>query len=133
MFPIASAALEKHAGLRLNQSKSAILLAAGHADLAPEDVPDGVEIKRDGTVVVGAAVGTDQFVQEHLQAIVRQNTRKFDALYLLDPQTVCAAAALWLPHTRAGVSLAGDAPAARARSRPGLGRRGRRRADAHRL
>ena len=86
-FPIASAALEKHAGLRLNQSKSAILLAAGHADLAPEDVPDGVEIKRDGTVVVGAAVGTDQFVQEHLQAIVRQNTRKFDALYLLDPQS----------------------------------------------
>ena len=87
MFPIASAALEKHAGLRLNQSKSAILLAAGHADLAPEDVPDGVEVRRDGTVVVGAAVGTDQFVQEHLQAIVRQNTRKFDALYLLDPQS----------------------------------------------
>ncbi len=48
---------------------------------------DGVEIKLDGTVVVGVAVGTDQLVQEHLQAIVRQNTLKNEALYLLDPQS----------------------------------------------
>ena len=49
MFPIASAALATHLGLRLNQSKSAILLAAGQADLDPADVPDGVVLKRDGT------------------------------------------------------------------------------------
>jgi hypothetical protein len=87
MFPIASAALEKHAGVRFNPAKSAILLAAGHADLDPADVPEGVQIKRDGTVVVGAAVGTDQFVQDHLMAVVRQATRKFEALDLLDPQS----------------------------------------------
>ena len=39
MFPIASAALATHVGLRLSQSKSAILLAAGQADLDPADVP----------------------------------------------------------------------------------------------
>ena len=103
MFPIASAALEKHAGLRLNQSKSAILLAAGHADLAPEDVPDGVEVRRDGTMVVGAAVGTDQFVQEHLQAIVRQNTRKFNALYLLWTRSLRCCCSLAASHPRWGI------------------------------
>ena len=41
-----------HIGLRPNQSKSAILLAAGQADLEPADVPDGVVLKRDGTLVV---------------------------------------------------------------------------------
>jgi hypothetical protein len=87
MFPIASAALEKHAGVRFNPAKSAILLAAGHADLDPVDVPEGVQIKRDGTVVVGAAVGTDQFVHDHLMAVVRQATRKLEALDLLDPQS----------------------------------------------
>jgi hypothetical protein len=87
MFTIASAALATHVGLRLNQSKSAILLAAGQADLDPADVPDGVVLKRDGTLVVGAAVGTDQFVQDHLLAIVRQNVRKIEALHLLDPQS----------------------------------------------
>jgi hypothetical protein len=76
-----------HIGLRPNQSKSAILLAAGQADLEPADVPDGVVLKRDGTLVVGAAVGTDQFVRDHLLAIVRQNVRKIEALLLLDPQS----------------------------------------------
>ncbi len=71
--------------MRLSQSKSAILLAAGQAD--PADLPDGVMLKRDGALVVGAAVGTDQFVQDHILAIVRQNVRKIEALYLLNPQS----------------------------------------------
>ena len=134
MFPIASAAIEKHAGVRFNPAKSAILLAAGHADLDPADVPEGVQIKRDGTVVVGAAVGTDQFVQDHLMAVVRQATRKFEALDLLDHgPAVCAAAALWLPCSRAGVPPAGDAPAARARCCAGMGRCCGRRTTAHRI
>ncbi len=61
------------------------MLAAGQAD--PADVPDGVVLKRDGTLVIGAAVGTDQFVHDHLLAIVRQNVPKIEALYLLDPQS----------------------------------------------
>ncbi len=71
---------------REDVAQHGILLAAGQADLDPADVPDGVVLKRDGTLVVGAAVGTDQFVQDHLLAIVRQNVRKIEALHLLDPQ-----------------------------------------------
>ena len=87
MFPVAADALRKHAGVVINPSKSAVLLAKGHPDLDAELIPDGVDIRRDGTVVVGAAVGTDRFVQDHLMAIVCSNAAKLTALELVDPQS----------------------------------------------
>ena len=68
----------------INPSKSAVLLAKGHAGLDAELVP---AIRRDGTVVVGAAVGTDRFVQDHLMSIVRSNAAKLTAFELVDPQS----------------------------------------------
>ena len=43
-FPIAAAALMKHAGVRLNVSKSKILLAPSAPELDPSRVPDGVQL-----------------------------------------------------------------------------------------
>ena len=51
-FPVVADAMRKHAGVVINPSKSAILLAKGHAGLDAELVPAGVEIKGNGTVVV---------------------------------------------------------------------------------
>ena len=60
-FPIAQEALLNHAGVYLNPDKSAILLPPGTA--TPEALPESVKIKRDGTIIVGAAVGTPDFVR----------------------------------------------------------------------
>ena len=87
MFPVAAAVLLRHAGVTLNQAKSAILLHPARVDFDPGDIPVGVEVKRDGLVVVGAAVGTDAFIEQHLLTVVRQQTRKFDPLFAVDPQS----------------------------------------------
>ncbi len=82
MFPVAAEELERHASVTLIASKSGILLAPGVADPALDRLPEGsslsdedgtrflligadrhkVQLKRDGLVVVGAAIGTDEFV-----------------------------------------------------------------------
>jgi hypothetical protein len=104
MFLVAAEALERHAGVRLNTAKSAILLPPSQPAPQLELLPAGsalagdgalligadghrVELKRDGTVVVGAAVGTDAFISEHLMSIVRQAARKLELLYSLDAQS----------------------------------------------
>ena len=68
-----------------NPDKSAILLAQGQHDVVEEGIPEDVEIKCDGTIVVGAAVGTDDFVKSHLDRIVRSNAANLDALSSVDP------------------------------------------------
>ncbi len=45
-----------------------------------------VELKRDGMIVVGAAVGSDDFVRGHIMGVVLRVTRKLAALSLLDAQ-----------------------------------------------
>jgi hypothetical protein len=85
-FPIAAAALMKHAGVRLNVSKSKILLAPSAPELNPSRVPNGVQLVRDGTIVVGAAVGTDDFVRGHAMEVVKANAEKLNGLILLDAQ-----------------------------------------------
>ena len=86
MFPIAAEALQRHASVVINPTKSAILLPQGHRGLDASQVPEGVEIKRDGTIVVGAAVGSDEFVRAHINSIVQRNVAKLRALELVDPQ-----------------------------------------------
>ena len=107
MFPIAAEALERHAGVRLNVDKSAILLPPGIPDPDVNRLPHGavvqdghllmpagdehgrphkIKLKRDGTVVVGAAVGTDAFVMQHTMSVVRQATAKFSALRIVKAQ-----------------------------------------------
>ncbi len=107
MFPVAAEELERHASITLNASKSGILLAPGVSDPALDRLPEGsslsykdrtrflligtdrhkVQLKRDGLVVVGAAVGTDECVSEHIMGVVRCATRKLDALSLVDAQS----------------------------------------------
>ena len=104
MFLVAAEALQRHAGVRLNTAKSAILLPPSQPAPQLELLPAGsaltddgslligadghrVELKRDGTVVVGAAVGTDAFISEHLMSIVRQAARKLEPLFSLDAQS----------------------------------------------
>jgi hypothetical protein len=59
-----------------------------------------IELKREGTIVVGAAVGTDDFVRLHIMSVVRQAVAKFSALRIVKAQTAllllsgCLAAAL---------------------------------------
>ena len=43
-FPIAAASLRKHADIRLNVSKSKILLVRSAPDLDPSRVPDGIDV-----------------------------------------------------------------------------------------
>ncbi len=61
---------------------------------------DKIELKRDGTIIVGAAVGTDEFVMQHVMSVVRQAIAKFSALRIVKVQNAllllsgCLAAAL---------------------------------------
>ena len=105
MFPIAAEALERHAGVRLNVEKSAILLPRGVPDPDVDRLPAGsvvqdghvlmrvggehghlhkIELKRDGTIIVGAAVGMDDFIMQHVMSVVRQAIAKFSALRLVN-------------------------------------------------
>ena len=158
MFPVAAEELERHASVTLNASKSGILLAPGVADPALDRLPEGsilsdeggarflligagrhkVQLKRDGLVVVGAAVGTDEFVSEHIMGVVRCATRKLDALTLVDAQSAllllsgCLAQALSYhlqvtpPRLAAAAAAAWDAAMDAARARilcdPAVGR-----------
>ena len=102
MFPIAAEELKRHANITLNANKSAILLTPSHQDIAAAALPEGcflvdgalllhdghrVELKRDGLVVAGAAVGTSQFVSAHFMGIVRRAIAKFEPIFDLDPQS----------------------------------------------
>lgn len=120
MLPIAAEALERHAGVKLNVDKSAILLPRGVSDPDATRLPPGavvrdgyllmplgveqrehkIELKRDGTIVVGAAVGTDAFVMHHIRSVVDQAVTKFSALRIVQAQNAllllsgCLSAAL---------------------------------------
>ena len=104
MFLVAAEELKRHAGVCLNKDKSGILLppnaplldvsclplgsVVSHTHVFVGDGPDRhkVELKRDGMIVVGAAVGSDDFVRRHIMGVVLRATRKLAALSLLDAQ-----------------------------------------------
>jgi hypothetical protein len=106
MLPIAAEALERHAGVKLNVDKSAILLPRGVSDPDVTRLPPGavvrdgyllmplgveqhehkIELKRDGTIDVDAAVGTDAFVMHHIMSVVDQAVTKFSALRIVQAQ-----------------------------------------------
>ena len=104
MFLVAAEELERHAGVCLNKDKSGILLppnaplldvsclplgsVVSHTHVFVGDGPDRhkAELKRDGMIVVGAAVGPDDFVRRHIMGVVLRATRKLAALSLLDAQ-----------------------------------------------
>ena len=89
LFAVAREELRNHAGITLNADKSAILLAPGTP--APVDAhgtaPEGIEFLVEGTIVVGAAVGTDAFVAAHVRSVVDAALHKCLALCHLDAQS----------------------------------------------
>ena len=42
---------------------------------------------RDGLIIVGAAVGKDDFVRAHIMGVVRRAIRRLEALALVDAQS----------------------------------------------
>jgi hypothetical protein len=84
-FPAIASALHRHAGITLNVSKSKVLLPPGVPDI--DRIPDGVQVLREGTIVVGAAIGSDEFIRSHVTNIVKAKTQNLQALSLLDPQS----------------------------------------------
>jgi hypothetical protein len=85
-FPAIASALHRHAGITLNVNKSKVLLPPGVPDIDSDRIPDGVQVLREGTIVVGAAIGSDDFVRAHAMAVVTANAEKLKALPLLDAQ-----------------------------------------------
>ena len=68
--------------------------------LGDEQQEHKIELKRDGMIVVGAAVGTDAFVMQHIMSVVEQAVAKFSALHIVRAQNAllllsgCLSAAL---------------------------------------
>ena len=57
-------------GIRFNKAKSFLLLPPSAPDPAPGVLPDWVQVVRDGLVIAGAAIGTDDFVIQHFTQAV---------------------------------------------------------------
>jgi hypothetical protein len=81
-FTVAAEELKQHAGITCNSAKSELLL---HKDaVAPEGMPENIKISRTGMIIVGAAVGEDEFIAKHIQKVVDAALQKTTALHALE-------------------------------------------------
>ena len=69
-------------GVRFNRSKSYLLLPPTDPDPSPGALPDWVQVVRDGLVISGAGIGTDEFVAQHFAGAVEDYRL---SLHKLDP------------------------------------------------
>ena len=72
----ASQLVTHYAGVKLNASKSCLLLQPGTP--IPPQPPDGLNITHKGLILVGAPIGIDSFVQEHTHDLVNKLAKKID-------------------------------------------------------
>ena len=70
--------LLRHAGVRCSQEKSMLLVH--RSAVLPDNIPVNLPVTRDGLVMVGAAIGEDDFVSAHILKVVKNATLKLGPL-----------------------------------------------------
>ena len=75
-------------GLELRRHKCCILLPGQAACCTDQlsELPTGVEVTRDGMIIAGAPIGTDDFGRNEVAAVVRDARTKLEAVRGIDPQ-----------------------------------------------
>ena len=66
------------------------MLLVHRSAVLPDNIPANLPVTRDGLVMVGAAIGEDDFVSAHILKVVKNATLKLSPLSDIDPQAAHA-------------------------------------------
>ena len=69
----------QHAGVRANSAKSWLLLQPGM--VVPPNLPKDLQTTHDGLILVGAAIGTNDFIKEHVREHVDKLFLKLKVIF----------------------------------------------------